>query len=106
MVSKPFNTYEGDGPYFFVSYAHEDAAVVYPEMTWLKEAGFNLWYDDGIHVGEVWRQAIADALTGASALIFFATEKANASPHCQQELSFVLDDGVEHVHWYDQVIAR
>ncbi|MCZ6869176.1 MAG: hypothetical protein O7G84_06710 [Gammaproteobacteria bacterium] len=43
MADKPFPAYEGDGA-FFVSYAHEDAALVYPEMAWIGEAGFNLWY--------------------------------------------------------------
>lgn len=73
MAEKPFPAYEGTDPYFFVSYAHEDGEIVYPEMAWLEPAGFNLWYDDGIHVGTVWRQALADALSGAAGLVFFAT---------------------------------
>ena len=76
MIDKPFPAYEGDKPYFFVSYAHEDADIVYPEMTWINEAGFNLWYDDGIHVGAVWRQALADALSSSSAMVFFATARS------------------------------
>lgn len=92
-VEKPFQAYEGDEPFFFVSYAHADAMPVYEEMAELNEAGFRLWYDDGIHIGTVWRQALADALSKAAGMIFFSTERSNASQNCLQELNFVLDDG-------------
>jgi TolB-like protein len=92
MSQKPFPAYEGEEPYFFVSYAHEDAGIVYPEMSWIDRAGFNLWYDDGIHVGTVWRQALADALSGAVGLIFFATGRSTESGNCLKELNFILDE--------------
>ena len=44
-MEKPFAAYQGDEPYIFVSYAHEDSEVVYPEIQWLKDQGFNIWYD-------------------------------------------------------------
>ena len=91
-MDKPFPAYEGDQPYLFVSYAHDDDALVYEEMNWLNEAGFNLWYDDGIHVGTVWRQALADALLGASGLVFFSTAKSVESSNCLKEINFALDD--------------
>ena len=61
-------------------------------MTFIHDAGFRLWYDDGIHIGAVWRQALADALSNATALIFFSTARSNASPNCLKELNFALDD--------------
>ena len=36
-VDKPFTAYQGDEPYIFVSYAHEDSEVVYSEIQWLKD---------------------------------------------------------------------
>ena len=33
----PLPAYEGDQSYIFVSYAHEDAAIVYPEIRRLQE---------------------------------------------------------------------
>ena len=71
-MDRPFPAYEGDSDYFFVSYAHHDSDMIFSEMAWINESGFNLWYDDGIHVGTVWRQTLADALPASSALIFFA----------------------------------
>jgi hypothetical protein len=93
MPERPEPSYTGDQPFFFVSYGHADSDLVYPEMRWLQEAGFNLWHDDGIHVGSVWRKAIADALTAAAGMLFVATKSSVESDHCLKELSFVLDEG-------------
>jgi TolB-like protein len=93
MAERPAPSYTGDQPFFFVSYGHADSEFVYPEMHWLQEAGFNLWYDEGIHVGSVWRKAIADALTAAAGMLFVATGSSVESDHCLKELSFALDEG-------------
>lgn len=92
-MEKPFPAYEGDKPYFFVSYGHGDTDIVYPEMTWIRTAGFHLWYDDGIHVGTVWRQALADALSSCSGFIFFSTVPSNSSDNCLKEINFALEEG-------------
>ena len=44
-MQQPPPPYEGDEPYVFVCYAHEDSAVVYPELNWLSTEGFRYWYD-------------------------------------------------------------
>ena len=93
MPERPEPSYTGDEPFLFVSYGHADSELVYPEMSWLQAAGFNLWYDEGIHVGSVWRKAIADALTATAGMLFFASRSSVESEHCLQELSFVLDEG-------------
>ena len=93
MADRPLPSYSGDAPYFFVTYGHDDVALVHPEMRALQQAGFNLWYDDGIHVGAVWRQAIADALSNAAGVLFFATRSSIQSDNCQKELNFALDEG-------------
>ena len=50
-MQRPFPAYQGDEPYVFVSYAHDDAPVVYPEISRLRDQGFNIWYDEGIEPG-------------------------------------------------------
>ncbi|MCZ6890692.1 MAG: TIR domain-containing protein [Gammaproteobacteria bacterium] len=92
MADRPDPAYEGDEPHFFVSYAHDDSALAYPEMAWLQQAGFNLWYDDGIHVGSVWRQALADALSKSAGMIFLASKHSVESNNCMKELNFILDE--------------
>jgi len=92
-MNKPFPAYEGDDSYFFVSYAHADADQVYAEMSWLKAEGYNLWYDDGIHVGSLWRRALATALSNSAGVIFYCTERAGQSENCSQEINFALEEG-------------
>lgn len=50
-MERPFKAYQGDEPYIFVCYAHDDAARVYPEIARLREVGFHIWYDEGISPG-------------------------------------------------------
>ena len=42
-VQKPFAAYRGEDPYLFVCYAHDDAAIVYPELERIHALGANLW---------------------------------------------------------------
>ncbi len=45
-MERPFLAYKGEEPYIFASYAHADAPKVYPELTRLRDAGFNVWYKE------------------------------------------------------------
>ena len=89
----PLPAYQGDERFLFVSYAHANTETVDVEMAWLQERGFKLWYDDGIHVGSNWRQSLAQAITGADGVIFFADEQSVVSPNCVREINFALDEG-------------
>lgn len=66
-MDKPLSAYQGEDPYVFVCYAHDDADVVYHEMTWLRDQGVNLWYDEGISAGKndpvVPQRAISEPLS-------------------------------------------
>ena len=53
-MNTPFPAYQGDEPYVFVCYAHENAARVYPEIQRLHEAGVQIWYGEGISPGTRW----------------------------------------------------
>ena len=87
----PFSAYDGDDPYIFVSYAHEDAEVVFPHLLWLREHGVNVWYDDGIGPGKNWRNEVARAMAGAHLFLFFVSPKSIESKHCLNEVDFALD---------------
>jgi len=54
-VDRPFSAHTGDELYAFVSYSHKDSSVDYPELTWLKESGINIWYDESIEARTEWR---------------------------------------------------
>ncbi len=75
-MDRPFPAYKGDDPYVFVCYAHDDEDVVFPEMAWLHEQGINLWYDEGISAGRIWREEIGDAIKGASKVLYSISESS------------------------------
>ncbi len=86
-MDKPFPAYQGDEPYVFVCYAHDDEDVVYPEIRWLHEQGINLWYDEGISAGKVWRAEIAEAIQGASKFLYYISAASLASDNCNREVN-------------------
>ncbi len=89
-MERPFSAYKGDQPYIFVSYSHSDAELVYPEIAQLREAGFNIWYDEGISPGSTWRDEVALALTQCKIFLYFITPRSVASSNCLKEVNFSL----------------
>ncbi|MGI9326800.1 MAG: TIR domain-containing protein [Pseudomonadales bacterium] len=90
-MDQPFAAYKGDEPYVFVCYAHDDEDVVYPEIAWLHEQGINIWYDEGISAGKIWREEIGDSIKGASKVLYYVSSSSLASDHCSREINFALD---------------
>ncbi len=90
QMERPFLAYKGDDPYIFVSYAHEDDALVYPELQRLKDQGFNIWYDEGISPGSTWRDEVALALTQCKVFLYYITPRSVGSSNCLKELNFSL----------------
>ncbi|GAI64555.1 unnamed protein product, partial [marine sediment metagenome] len=62
FLELPFGAYDGGGRYIFVSYAHEDKKIVYPEMEMIYSEGYNLWYDEGIPLASEWPAEIEKAI--------------------------------------------
>lgn len=81
-METPFPAYKGEDPYVFVSYSHEDSAVVFTEIRWLKDQGFNIWYDEGISPVASWRQELADAIDGADVFLYLVSPKSIAPGRC------------------------
>jgi len=90
MTEKPFRAYLGADPFAFVSYAHDDAAGVYPELKWLNEQGLNIWYDEGISPGSRWSDAIAERIAACGHVVFFVSPRSVASQNCLDEVSYAL----------------
>ena len=93
-MDKPFAAYTGDQPYVFVCYAHDDSDVVFPEIQWLKDQGFNIWYDEGISPGSEWRDELADSISNASLFLYFVSPRSISSPHCKREINFALENNL------------
>jgi Tol biopolymer transport system component len=90
-MESPFTAYQGSDPYIFVSYSHKDAGAVFTELSWLRDQGFNIWYDEGIKPGSEWRSELADAIQGCHLFLYFVTSNSVESEHCVRETNFALE---------------
>jgi len=91
-MDRPLPAYDGEHPYVFLSYSHEDANLVYPELRWLQDQGFNIWWDEGISPGATWRNELVQALHGCSLILYFITPNSVESEQCIREINFGLDE--------------
>ena len=91
-MAQPLSAYEGNDPYIFVTYAHEDADLVHPQIRWLQDQGFHVWWDEGISPGAAWRAELAESIQHSSLLLYFITPQSVLSDHCTREVNFALDE--------------
>ena len=95
VCEKPCEAYEGDEPYIFVSYAHDDAKRVYPAVKDLFEAGWRLWYDEGIKTTQRYLPVIADHVKRCKVFVLMLTKRCLARPFVMDyELAFARTLGV------------
>jgi surface protein len=89
----PFPPYQGDEPYIFVSYSHDDSDRVFPELVRFNDDGYNVWYDEGIISGEGWQAAVEKALLKSSLFLVFISRASVASENVRKEI-FLADGAV------------
>ncbi len=87
----PFDAYRGDEPYVFVSYSHKDCAVIFEEIQHLHDAGYRIWYDEGIDAGNEWPEEIAQAVVGCSLFLIFVSPRSVDSVNCRNEINLALN---------------
>jgi len=94
VCEKPCGAYEGDEPYIFISYAHDDAKRVYPIVKNLYEAGWDLWYDEGVKITQQYLPVIADAVKHSTVFVLILTNRCLEQPfvmNCELEFAQQLD---------------
>ncbi len=77
--------------FVFVSYSHEDEAMVQEEIAWLQDQGVRVWYDRGISIGSEWTEEIATAITQCAAFVYFVTPASAESRNCRNEIQYALE---------------
>lgn len=80
--------YSGSEPYIFFSYSHKNQESIIRFVKMLSDAGFNVWYDEGIECGTKWDDYIADKLEGAALFISFVSRPYLESNICKDELRY------------------
>ena len=84
-MSNSVKAYLGNDPYIFVSYAHRDSAQVMPFIKSLQKK-YNVWFDEGIHVGAEWEDEIYERLEACELFIYMITSASLASKNCKDEI--------------------
>lgn len=85
--------YEGNRPYIFVSYSHNDEIQVREIIFFLIEEGYRIWFDAGLHPATVWRRVIADKIENAAckACLFVVSQDSVKSEECKMELNYATN---------------
>ena len=91
-IPEPFESYSGQGPYVFVSYAHADKIPVYQTMREFREAGVNMWYDEGIQPAGEWVEEIAHAIKRSSMFVVFVSPRSVDSRFVKSEVGYALSE--------------
>ena len=94
-VPEPFESYSGDGPYVFVSYAHADKVMVYESLRYFRKKGINLWYDEGIPPAGEWVEEIAHAIKKSVLFVVFVSPRAVDSRFVKSEVGYALSENKE-----------
>ena len=100
LISAPFDAYGGNEPYVFVSYAHIDAAAVYPEIKKMHQNGVRIWYDKGIEEGNEWPAEIEKALNNCTVFIVFLSKYSVESVNVRNEIHLALNTKKEFLAIY------
>lgn len=96
----PIPAYRGNKPYIFVSYCHEDSEDVFAEIRRFNEAGFHVWYDQGIKPGTEWPDEIAKALKNCKLFVVFLTKRSVKSSNVADEIHYAIEKKIPAVAIY------
>lgn len=99
-MSIPFEAYQGEAPYIFVSYAHKDTDVVYYEIKRLHEAGYKIWYDEGIQPTKEWPEEIAVAINNCIIFLVFISPQSVESKNVRNEINYALNKNKKFIAVY------
>jgi len=91
----PFNAYEGEENYIFVSYSHKDKAIVYEAIDALFHKGVRLWYDEGITHGSDWATTIGAHIDMAHAVILFLSKNSIRSDNVKREINYAVKNNLK-----------
>ena len=90
ITNMPFEAYEGDKDYIFISYKHADWKAVYPVIDKLHERGVNIWYDANLTKGKYYDIQIAKHIKNAALFVTFITERVMKC--CDDEEDYLIKE--------------
>lgn len=81
--------YEGDAPFVFISYSHENMKAAKAIIDGLHDRGYRVWYDQGVKAGEKWAKILASHLLRSEVCILLLSEEFEKSENCSNELDLM-----------------
>jgi hypothetical protein len=90
----------GEGPFVFVSYAHDDLPFVSSVVEGIVSSGYKVWYDKNIDVTSIWSDEIANAILASKVFVVFVTKASMASQYVRAEVEFALSKKVKVIPVY------
>jgi hypothetical protein len=91
-MASAFKPYEGDKPFVFVSYSHQNSDEVLPILQKLHDRGLRLWYDSGITPGSEWAEEIGNHILGCGLFLLFMSPEASESHNVKSEITMALEE--------------
>lgn len=83
--------YQGKDPFLFLSYSHKDADQAAEIILQFKQAGFRVWYDEGVIPATEWDEKIARAISRSAFFVSLISEAYLTSSNCLDELNYARD---------------
>jgi hypothetical protein len=83
----PRPPYDGDQPFAFVSYSHDDPYAV-GVITALLGAGHRIWYDKGLKVGDGWAAQLADLIERCASFVVMVSPTSVSRDGVLNEINF------------------
>ena len=96
----PFKAYIRDEDYAFISYSHNDYEKVYKDIAKFHDEGINIWYDEGIRTGTIWKNKIKDKIRKSKFFILFLSERAIKSSWVKNEINIAQEYHIPFVTIY------
>jgi len=90
----PFQAYEGNDAYIFISYSHKDLTIL-SILEDLHNEDYRIWFDSGIEPGTEWPEEIARHLKKCRLFIAFISNNAVASHNVRREINFAIKEKKE-----------
>ena len=81
----------------FISFANEDREVAEEVYRYLKEAGYRPWISRDIPLGDVWLDAIVEAISAAPIMVVILSEQSAKSPEVRNEVEIAFTRGKHKV---------
>ena len=97
-LASPFLADE-EKPYVFISYSHRDRDAVLPVIKDLYEAGWRIWYDEGLTIGDRYDETLEEHVRGSSAVVLFMTDNSMRS-------RYIRDNEVPWAVRYEKRIVK